>query len=262
MEQRILMVVPTHGHFEYARAAVDSFFQHTSVDDYDPLCLVIDDASSDWDDRHWHEITSVSHRIRTVHYETPGGLTRSWNEGLRIARSTQARYCVLANSDVLFTPSWERALVHHLRGGFRLVGPCSNAPGTTSGDLQNVTRYIADYALTDDPAYLAQIACRLCSDYYDAAYTTPINGFFLMAETTSWWRGAFDDYHVFRPRVEYLISGRRNPTPLMTGNEDELQQRWERLGFMSAACPGSFIFHYRAVSRGDDFKRTGWFRKS
>jgi hypothetical protein len=46
----------------------------------------------------------------------------------------------------------------------------------------------------------------------------------------------------------------------MTGNEDELQSRWRAKGMKFAAALGSFIFHYRSVSRGKKFAKGKWLR--
>ena len=75
-----------------------------------------------------------------------------------------------------------------------------------------------------------------------------INGFFMLAKTTRWWEGKFNEQHVF------------DPSKIMTGNEDELQRRWHKQQFRTGFVPSSFVFHYRAVSRGDRYKHKGWLR--
>ena len=75
-----------------------------------------------------------------------------------------------------------------------------------------------------------------------------LNGFFTMAKTEVWWSGAFGKDTVFDP-------GKR-----MHHNEDELEIRWAKMGRRIGFVPSSFIFHYRAVSRGDRWRHTGWHR--
>jgi hypothetical protein len=47
----------------------------------------------------------------------------------------------------------------------------------------------------------------------------------------------------------------------MTLSEYELQGRWRKDNLHIGFCPGSFVFHYRAVTRGDRYKRGKWYRK-
>jgi GT2 family glycosyltransferase len=70
----------------------------------------------------------------------------------------------------------------------------------------------------------------------------------MFARTERWWEGRYSGENVFDPAMA------------MTGNEDELQKRWRKKKFRTGFCPQSFIFHYRAVSRGDRFKHRGWYR--
>src|ERR1017187_2426465 len=78
-------ICPTYGQYDYARAAVKSFLQHTPGG----VALVVDDGHPQfhkfWDD-HWNV---VAHRFRGR-----GGLTRSWNYGLKQARKMGAEYAI------------------------------------------------------------------------------------------------------------------------------------------------------------------------
>ena len=62
---------------------------------------------------------------------------------------------------------------------------------------------------------------------------------------------AYDAEHVFKPRNDVNSRGHKNPTPLMTLQEYELQGRWHAAGLRSGVVLSSFVFHYRAVSRGE-----------
>ena len=66
-----------------------------------------------------------------------------------------------------------------------------------------------------------------------------LNGFCMAANTETWWAGAHGKEHVFDPGKKFKL----------TKNEDELQGRWERLKLPVGIVPGSFVFHYRGVSR-------------
>jgi hypothetical protein len=130
-------------------------------------------------------------------------------------------------------------------------------------DHQRVDRFYPNYQTSDDPAELTKVA-----DYLSLAHSVgpcpaieaPINGFFMFAKTAKWWEGRYDDQHVFCPVNEVDSRGRRNRTPLMTLNEEELQARWRTKGLRVGFTPASFIFHYRAVSRGNRYLVPGWYR--
>ena len=83
-----------------------------------------------------------------------------------------------------------------------------------------------------------------------------------MATMNAWRKGKFDAQNYYRPVNTHTSKGKKNPTPLMTLNEDELQSRWTAKGMKSAIALSTFIFHYRAVSRGDKYKMGKWYRKS
>jgi glycosyltransferase involved in cell wall biosynthesis len=225
----ILVIVPTYGHFEYAKRAVESLVTHTPKDKLQ--IALVDDASPDWptDWSDWPRF--AGYRAR---YEHNGGLTRSWNYGLWLAREAGCEFAACGNSDLVFTQGWYEPLVRAVtEHGYDLIGPVTNAPGHHRP--QDASRY-APVCPDDLDASLAATARRL------RRYNRPtpcrfINGFFMFARTATWWENRFSESHCF------------NPKNRMTGNEDELQARWrarrQRIGFH----PGSFVFHYRSVSR-------------
>lgn len=244
----IIFVLPTYNKFAYARLAVFSFFKYSPPDSH---CVVVDDASPFFPYQDWNAWLDglPQGRVTLQHFETNAGLTRGWNWGLDYARRLGAEYAIAGNSDIIFTPEWAPPLLYHLAGRYHLVGPVTNAPGPTNRGQQSVRHYYPGYKVTDDPAYLASVAehLRRTRPIHEIV-PCAINGFFTMARTESWWEGAFDAQHVF------------NPAKRMTGNEDELQQRWQASGRRVGFVPSSFIFHYRAVSRGKRYRHTGWHR--
>lgn len=250
----IAFILPLYGSFDYGRLAAQSFFA-TTPEELNPILITLDDASPGYDQQDWSAWYAGLPRARCHHvrWHENAGLTRSWNFGLWLARELRMRYAVAGNSDVVMTPGWYAGLTSVLDQGLvDLAGPVTNAPGRTRQQppTQNVAAHLAGYELSDDPAVLAQQAELLRSLYPPAhVIVDNINGFFMMATVEKWWQGAFNPTFVF------------DPSRRMTGNEDELQRRWKRLGRKAGYVPSSFVFHYRSVTRGDSFKTAGWLRR-
>jgi GT2 family glycosyltransferase len=242
----VVVIVPSFSHFGYAKTTVETALAHT------PGCKValVDDASPDWKKQDWKKWPLAGMHLHR--FARNGGLTRSWNYGLRLARDWGAPYAVCANSDLLFTPGWFEALKASLAAGCHLAGPVTNAPG--HNPLQQVARYLPDYKLTDDPRYLAKAAARLGRLFQPGHFVKArLNGYCMAARTDVWWSGTHDKDSVFDPKHKMVL------------NEDELQGRWKKLGRLAGAVPASFVFHYRGVSRRHGHRGKegrGWFRKS
>lgn len=228
----ILLVLPTYGHFDYARRCASSFIQHTA--NYRTAIAIIDDCSNGWDEIEWAK-WPVCNQYR-IHYTTHEGLTRSWNKGLGIAAIIGAEYTICGNSDTVFTPFCLDGLIEALKS-VDLVGPVTNAPGHC--EIQR-----AVYMDKSDEDWCLGRYANMIRNNTLCVETDRINGFFLMAKTETWWKYRFDDKHVFDPRYK------------LTGNEDELQKRWKQQGAKIGYCPRSFIFHYRGISRELPLTRT------
>lgn len=262
MRERIGFICPTHREAEfhdYTLAALSSFFRHTPCGE----AIVVADAPSAGDLGFLDQLKTefAGQPLKIAPLAQWGGLTRSWNYGLQWAQAQRHDYAICGNNDVLFTEFWYEGLIDALQAGYGLVGPVSNAPGVSSNGLADVWRYFPAYELDDSYESLQETALYLRRNYRRQAIPAPVNGFFQFAKTTTWWQGAFDESHVYRPRNDFNSRGQRNPTPLMTLNEDELQGRWRRKGWKTAIVPSSFIFHYRAVTRGDRYKKGRWMRR-
>jgi GT2 family glycosyltransferase len=264
-DKKLAVIIPTFSHFEYAGRAIGSALSKTS---HSPRVIVVDDGSPDWNHPYLASLNphiaglQAGHPelVTVVHFTANGGLTRCWNHGLRVARTLNCDYAAVTNSDVIFTPGWDAPLVAAVEErGFSLVGPVTNAPGTEKA--QDVRQhYLWPLTLTDDGQYLAEVAERLRIDHGSDVVGGPINGFCMMARTDVWWANAHDGDNVFRPRNDFNSRGEPNPTPLMTLQEYELQRRWHGRGLKTGFCPGSFVWHYRSVTRGDRYRSAGSFR--
>lgn len=241
----MLVIVPTRGHFPYARRAVETLLAGTPEAD----ALVVDDASPDWRESEWAALAQTwPNRLGWFRFEKQGGLTRSWNYGLESAQRFAHEWAVCGNSDLVFPRGWWLPLQRALGEKWDLVGPVSNAPGRTSRGEQSVWKWLPSYVPSDDVRQVQMTADRLAVAHPGKVIPCNVNGFCFAASTSSWWSGAFDTKHVFDPRHA------------LTGNEDELQRRWShrRRGVVLA----SFVFHYRSVTRGPAFRCKGWYRPS
>jgi GT2 family glycosyltransferase len=228
-DKELLYILPTYSQFDYAQMCVESLVRTTPTGTY--YVAVIDDGSPDWDSSCYVKWPACPRTFQR--FLQHDGLTRSWNAGLSLARDYGFKYAVCGNSDLLFTEGWYEPLKAALED-YALVGPVTNAPG--HAEWQNLRHY-HQFKLTDDISYLNQLAQAVRNHQRAAVPCKFINGFCMMAKTETWWHGAFDQHHVFDPRCK------------LTGNEDELQKRWVKLGLRIACVPRSFVFHYRSVSR-------------
>lgn len=270
--ESVAVIIPTYGQFDYAARAIRSAIEQSWGEVF---IHVIDDHSPDWPKREilgnhltWETFPGLlgeamravpKGHITLTRFARNGGLTRSWNSGLQNARSIGAKYACATNSDVVFTHNWDLHLIQMLNKGWHLLGPVTNAPGTE--EHQHVRNFFPLYRLNDDQNYLNQVALSLADKFEQGEpYEHSVNGFCMFARTDVWWQNAYDRENVFRPVNETDSKGRKNPTPLMTLNEYELQARWRSNGLKIGVCPSSFVFHYRAVSRGDKHKKGDWFR--
>lgn len=254
---KIALVLPTYGHLDYAEKAARSFISNTRSPHVMTMVVAADDGSpgiSDKEYAEWVERAGVSYYVRFPH---EGNLTRSWNWGLGHAPGADIVVC--GNSDLIFSPGWDIGVLAALDAGYDLVGPVSNAPGWGFAP-QDISTYLPEYVPSDDLHSIAGTARQLegrapvevRAPYLQfmpaalACFPEVLNGFCLIARADTWFNGAFDKHHVF------------NPAYKMTENEVELQIRW--FGRRRAVAASSFVFHYRAVSRGDKYLCKGAYR--
>jgi glycosyltransferase involved in cell wall biosynthesis len=258
---RIGFVCPVYNAVQlhyYTSTALTSFFQTTP----DGVAIVVDDATPDWTEDYENLLrrTVLGYsgcELEIIRFPENGGLTRSWNTGLARALDLNLDYAIAGNNDIIFTPEWYLGLCDALQRGYALVGPLSNAPGITAGKRQQISRHYPEYRPNDSPAHLAKVSRHIQRHNKNKIVAHKINGFFQMATCATWDAGRYSPEHIYRPSNPKMSNGSVNPTPLMTGNEDELQARWAKLKLKSAIALSSYIFHYRSVTRGEQYKKLG-----
>jgi hypothetical protein len=116
-----------------------------------------------------------------------------------------------------------------------LVGPVTNAPGHKP--KQQIATILKGYKITDDRTYINQVQHRLLIKNGQELWPGLINGFCMVAKTSTWFKGVHSPDNVFNPKHK------------MTKNEDDLQGRWLKQGMQIKICPASFVWHYRSVTR-------------
>lgn len=252
----ILVIMPTYGHHDYARRALESLFAATSSKT--TAALIVDDGSPDYDANYYRGLNGV---LGHIHYTRNYGLTHALNAGLNFAYGTFIDYIACVNSDILFTKGWQNGLIA-AANEYRFVGPLSNAPGVTSRGLQLASRWLqGDVPLTDDQKANDDIASSLWGKYGGRAEPCNLNGFFMFGKATSWCEYAHNyPTQTFPPVIEKMPSGRRNPQPRMQGQEDWINHQVKKSGHRNGVALGSYIVHFRSVTRGDKFKTEGAFR--
>jgi glycosyltransferase involved in cell wall biosynthesis len=254
---KVAIIVPVYNHWPYAIDCVDSFLATTPGG----RVILVDDHSPELPPAAWlrDRLTSSNGTHIYTRHKYNMQLTAAWNTGFQHAFKMPVDYICAANSDLLFSPGWWKGLEHASNCGYHLVGPMTNTPGNTK--LQDVRRFLPHYATSDRMPDIADVANKLTALEGDIDASS-INGFFMWARAEHWKAGSYNKTHVFCPvNPTFIRSSRRNPTPLMTGNEDELQYRWRRLKYRFGIANSSFVFHYRSVTRGVKHAKGNWSRK-
>lgn len=248
----VLVVIPTFGALAYARAALRSLLASISpADNVELAALVVDDGTpaDQWNDT-WYK--DAGGTVAVIRYEHNRGLTAAWNLGGQFAHTLvrPPDVLVLTNSDVLFPPGWLPPLLHALDAGWDFVGPITNAPGPTSGGVQDARRW-GNWHSGAEPRRLAASAGRYHDAYGDRVEACDVNGFCMAGRTATWLKYAHaPPEHTFPPRIDVMPSGRKNPWPTQAGQEDWLMAKVRHAGGKTGACPGSLVMHFRGKSRG------------
>jgi hypothetical protein len=81
----------------------------------------------------------------------------------------------------------------------------------------------------------------------------------MMAKTSTWHQFAHGST-IFPPTIDSLGFA-PNPSPLMAGQEEWLLQQCKSLQGRMGIVPGSFVFHYRSATRGNNFIKGDHYRR-
>ncbi|QDU59992.1 Glycosyl transferase family 2 [Planctomycetes bacterium Pan216] len=217
----------------YALRAISSALEFTPG----ATAIVVDDASEEWPEDMPDVLRSLAAErpIVVQRYREGGGLSRSWNAGLRLCRSLGLEYAVPANADVVFTPGWWKPVAEALEQK-AFVGPMTNAPGHCKA--QQIAKSLEGYTMDDREDVLAEQAEGLRRKFKESIRNTDrLNGFLWAGKTSTFWEMALGGGNVYNPKIP------------LAGNEDDLRKRAIKAGKTLGIALGSFIFHYRSVMR-------------
>jgi hypothetical protein len=143
------------------------------------------------------------------------------------------------------------------------MGPLSNAPGPTSGGIQDIAHYYKG-KVDDNPETLKKVSDTILPECRSILWCK-LNGFFILGATETWKKYAYQyPLLMFPPRIDKMPSGRRNPHPRMQGQDDLINHLVDHDLSGKAMCGvsrGSFVVHYKAISRGKRFAQGNWMRK-
>ncbi len=259
---RIGFVMPVKGHFDYAKAAIESLLVGTPGA---VLTVYVVEDGKDPRNPDWLPKATYPHRIVYAALQDDYGPTAGWNYGMAKA-VRENDFVVMGNDDVLVPSGWWEDLYYGCQNHtLDFVGPLSNSPGTTNLQ-QHILQHLEDYKLDDSLEAINQTQARLQTDHRHKFRSGTANGFFIAAMSDRWCSVAYDlDQDLIFPSAIFrLPSGRANPSPTITGQEDWLHQHARILDFRMGLSTGTFVFHYRSVTRGTRYCLDGqlWLRRS
>ena len=265
---RLCVIVPTYGKFEYAQQAVSSAIE--AAKDVEAHVFLVDDASPDF-----HSFDSAGEiapnpiirdlmekynkRLRLIVNRKNLGLTKTWNTGIMTALlEGKFKYICVTNSDVVFPKAYDIGMTHALKSErVDLVGPVTNAPGTEED--QFVKLYASSYD-GPDVTKINDVQLELLAKHSTKVKQMTLNGFCMMALAYTWENYMYAPEQPFKESNPFNSKGQPNPTPAMTLQEYELQSRWHKLGLKSGVALSSYVFHYRSVTRGPRYNKGDWTR--
>lgn len=206
------VVITLHNHIDrFGYPCVQSVLKHTPEE---RLIIVIDNESTDPAAiALGRDVDQVIDGlwIREDDQWAAGGLTGSWNRGIRIAIEQNCTQVVLLNHDTIVNESWTTFLELIGTDDNAVWGPVSNAPGHTC-------RW--QYAEEADP----EASPRRAPQY---------NGFCHGYSVSCLLANMYDSDHFFNPNLPF------------GGNEVDWARRHKSRGGTIMIAPAVFVFHHK-----------------
>lgn len=214
---KIGVIITTFGsNVVYAKQCVLCFLRHVKYPRY--VLLYVNGSD---DPRLLNIKSELPGEVEVVVSRTPapGGLTWTWNDGIRKCLAQHCTTIVLSNDDVIFDHSISNILHASETANASNVyfGPVSNKPGNDTNHSQLAKRP------KNKPVYKCTYKNR---DHN-------LNGFFLVFPSMTLQHTMFDEDNFFNPKYPF------------GGNETEWFKRFQSRGGKGMVVPATFVYHYK-----------------
>jgi hypothetical protein len=209
------LVITTHGNNNfYAKQCIQTFKHFFLYDAYIILYLneCIDNESMiEFCHNTGVECVVISNQVKF------GGLTGTWNDGIKKCVENGCTVISLCNDDVFFNSSINHIFTtcHLNNSNLKYYGPLSNKPGPGSDNT--------------DQLWPPKIKCK------EAPYeiNDNLNGFFLVFSISSLELNKFSNLYYFNPDYPF------------GGNEVDWHRRFVHKGGIGVVVPQTFVYHYK-----------------
>ena len=231
-KEKIGVVITTHGYNGiFARQAVESFIRELPSNRF--IVLFINES----DDPITNGLADQFPEINVVNIEVQktgpgGGLTGTWNEGIKLCLDQYCDVIVLANDDIVFDASVTH-IIHAAVEDKSVPGnvfcPVTNAPGP-GGPLIGASCPFNRQQLSPGPRN---------EDNYELIVNNNkgnCNGFFMVFPKQALLNNTYNEEYFFDPNLPF------------GGNETEWCKRFINTGGKVTVVPKTFIYHYKNMS--------------
>ena len=223
---KIGAVVTTHGEFGvFARSAVHSLIEYLPEPFH--IILIVNKSSDPVTGRLTEELKRGKNTQVKVLTDDRGGLTRTWNMGIRLCRRAGCTSVILMNHDVVVDQS-----IRHLvsechkapKGDLRYYGPLMNRPGPEAHNQSQ-----QGGGSIDKPPFPLVDRAR-------SGQSAPLNGAIMAFPIDTLENNKYDSVCYFDPSYPY------------GGNEVEWFRRAQVKGGQGYIVPRCWVHHYKFAS--------------
>lgn len=162
-----------------------------------------------------------------------GGLTATWNEGIKLCIQNNCETIILSNDDIFFDESVKHIIEessHCKKNEMKYFGPLTNNPGATEANKKNQYGTRSE----DKPSYI----CQYNNKYFN------INGFFMVFPKHVLENNRYDHNNFFDPSKPF------------EDNVVEWFNRFVQKKGIPIVVPKTFVYHYKLRSwRSDGQKK-------
>lgn len=247
---RIGVIIPVHNQGRYFNMCLDTMCE---TGDADVRLYAIDVASNPGE----FDLSLAKHTFRTYRYDENPGVTKPWNQGIRMAMEDESDVVCVANSDILWGPETiERCAA--VAAKHYVSFPLSIQAGSPPNKFDQMARMLA-YA----PA--ACITPELAEAYL--AGSSPRNRQSLMdvlldpSKRVNAPTGGFAGWCFFLSRACVERFGLFDEQFVLWYQDTDYHWRLSRAGIQPFECRNCIVHHYESrsiIGLKDGFNHQGW----